>query len=117
MRRRAAKKRILAPDPTYNDVLVTRFVNNMMWDGKKSLAFKIFYDCLERVESTAKEKGYELAIHTGNCIFVKREYAEVLDIDKDNFDELFDRSWIGTFGESMISKLKRKFRGLKVKKV
>ena len=60
MRRRAAKKRILSPDPKFNDPLVTRFVNNMMWDGKKSLAFKIFYDCLEQVESTTKDKGYEV---------------------------------------------------------
>ena len=44
MRKRKAKKRPLLPDPKFNDQLVTRFVNMLMWDGKKSTAFKIFYD-------------------------------------------------------------------------
>ncbi|HHB78336.1 MAG TPA: 30S ribosomal protein S7, partial [Saprospiraceae bacterium] len=44
MRKRKPKVRYLAPDPRYNDQMVTRFVNNMMFEGKKSLAFKIFYD-------------------------------------------------------------------------
>ena len=50
MRKRAAKKRPLLPDPRFNDQLVTRFVNNMMWDGKKSVAFKVFYDAIDIVE-------------------------------------------------------------------
>ena len=58
MRKRAAKKRPLLPDPRFNDQLVTRFVNMMMWDGKKSVAFKIFYDAIDIVESkkTDEEK-------------------------------------------------------------
>jgi len=46
------------PDPRHNDQLVTRFVNMMMWDGKKSVAFKIFYDALDIVEQkkTDEEK-------------------------------------------------------------
>ena len=44
MRKRKAKKRPLLPDPKFNDQLVTRFVNMLMWDGKKSTAIKIFYD-------------------------------------------------------------------------
>ena len=55
MRKRRAKKRILLPDPKFNDQLVTRFVNNLMWDGKKSTAFKIFYDALEIVENKKGE--------------------------------------------------------------
>jgi small subunit ribosomal protein S7 len=51
MRKRRAKKRILLPDPKFNDQLVTRFVNNLMWDGKKSIAFDIFYDALDIVET------------------------------------------------------------------
>jgi len=51
MRKRAAKKRPLLPDPKFNDQLVTRFVNNLMWDGKKSTAFKVFYDAMEIVEA------------------------------------------------------------------
>lgn len=54
MRKTKAKKRPLLPDPKFNDQLVTRFVNNLMQDGKKSIAFKIFYDALEIVE---KRKG------------------------------------------------------------
>ena len=59
MRKRQAKKRPLLPDPRYNDQLVTRFVNMMMWDGKKSIAFKIFYDALDIVEEkkTDEEKS------------------------------------------------------------
>jgi len=58
MRKRAAKKRPLLPDPRFNDQLVTRFVNNLMWDGKKSVAFKVFYDAIDIVEEkkTDEEK-------------------------------------------------------------
>ena len=51
MRKRQAKKRPLLPDPRFNDQLVTRFVNNLMWTGKKSVAFKIFYDAIDIVDS------------------------------------------------------------------
>lgn len=51
MRKRQAKKRPLLPDPKFNDQLVTRFVNNLMWDGKKSVAFSVFYDALDIVET------------------------------------------------------------------
>ena len=51
MRKTKAKKRPLLPDPKFNDQLVTRFVNNLMFDGKKSIAFKIFYDAIDIVES------------------------------------------------------------------
>ncbi|MDC6355510.1 MULTISPECIES: 30S ribosomal protein S7 [Robiginitalea] len=59
MRKRQAKKRPLLPDPRYNDQLVTRFVNMMMWDGKKSVAFRIFYDAMDIVEEkkTDEEKN------------------------------------------------------------
>ena len=57
MRKRKAKKRPLLPDPKFNDQLVTRFVNNLMWDGKKSTALKIFYDALDIVET--KKQGNE----------------------------------------------------------
>ncbi|WP_298514356.1 30S ribosomal protein S7 [uncultured Kordia sp.] len=58
MRKRKAKKRPLLPDPRFNDQLVTRFVNNLMWDGKKSVAFKIFYDAMDIVDQkkTDEEK-------------------------------------------------------------
>ena len=47
MRKSRSKKRILLPDPKFGSVLVTRFVNNLMLDGKKSIAFKVFYDALD----------------------------------------------------------------------
>ncbi|MDC1012039.1 30S ribosomal protein S7 [Flavobacteriaceae bacterium] len=50
MRKKQAKKRPLLPDPKFNDQLVTRFVNMLMWDGKKSVSFKIFYDAIDIVE-------------------------------------------------------------------
>jgi len=56
MRKRRAKKRVLLPDPKFNDQLVTRFVNNLMWDGKKSVAFKVFYDALEIVEQKKEDE-------------------------------------------------------------
>ena len=56
MRKRAAKKRVLLPDPKFNDQLVTRFVNNLMWDGKKSTAFKVFYDALDIVEQKKQDE-------------------------------------------------------------
>ena len=56
MRKRQAKKRPLLPDPKFNDQLVTRFVNNMMWDGKKSVAFKVFYDAIDIVEEKKNDE-------------------------------------------------------------
>src|SRR6056297_518645 len=55
MRKTKPKKRILLPDPKFNDVLVTRFVNDFMKDGKKSLAYSIFYDTLDLVEKRMKD--------------------------------------------------------------
>jgi small subunit ribosomal protein S7 len=55
MRRRKAKKAIVLPDPRFNEVVVTKFVNNLMYSGKKSLAFKIFYDALEIVDGKVED--------------------------------------------------------------
>ena len=55
MRKSKPKKRILLPDPKFNDTLVTRFVNDLMRDGKKTTAFKIFYDALAIVDERMKE--------------------------------------------------------------
>ena len=55
MRKTKPKKRILLPDPVYNDIMVTRFVNDLMQDGKKSVAYSIFYDTLKIVEQRVKE--------------------------------------------------------------
>lgn len=56
MRKSRAKKRVLLPDPKFNDRLVTRFVNNLMLDGKKSVAFEIFYNALDIVNEKVEEE-------------------------------------------------------------
>jgi small subunit ribosomal protein S7 len=55
MRKAKPKKRILLPDPKYGDVLVTQFVNNLMYGGKKSIAYTIFYDALNLVGEKMKD--------------------------------------------------------------
>jgi small subunit ribosomal protein S7 len=55
MRKRQAKKRPLLPDPKFNDQLVTRFVNMLMWDGKKSVAFNIFYGAIDIIEERKQD--------------------------------------------------------------
>jgi len=55
MRKSKPKKRTILPDPKFNDTRVTRFVNDMMLDGKKSVAFKIFYDTMDIVEKKMKD--------------------------------------------------------------
>ena len=60
MRKAQAKKLPLAPDAKYNDKNVTRFVNNIMWQGKKSDAFTIFYDAIDKVSKQTNEEGYDI---------------------------------------------------------
>jgi len=60
MRKAQAKKLPLAPDPRFNDKLVTRFVNNLMWQGKKSIALTIFYDAVDKVSKITNDDGYEI---------------------------------------------------------
>ena len=55
MRKRRAKRRILLPDPKFENILVTRFVNNLMLDGKKNTAFKVLYDALDDISTKTDE--------------------------------------------------------------
>ena len=55
MRKAKPKKRILLPDPKFHDTMVTRFVNNLMLDGKKSIAYSIFYDAIDMVGEKMKD--------------------------------------------------------------
>ncbi len=59
MRKSKAKRTILPPDYKFNDPMVTRFVNNLMLEGKKSTAFNIFYKSIDMIEKKAKEAGLE----------------------------------------------------------
>jgi len=60
MRRRKAKKIAVLPDPKFNETLVTKFVNNIMLQGKKGTAFNIFYDAIEKVSAKTSEDGLEI---------------------------------------------------------
>ncbi|MCA6435917.1 MAG: 30S ribosomal protein S7 [Bacteroidota bacterium] len=60
MRKARAKKHILLPDPVYNDVMVTRFLNNLMYDGKKNTASVIFHDAIATVAKRTNEDGLEV---------------------------------------------------------
>lgn len=55
MRKSKAKKRFITPDPRFDDVIVAKFVNNLMLHGKKSVAFKIFYDAMEIVDTKIED--------------------------------------------------------------
>ena len=60
MRKTKPKKRVILPDPKFNDTLVTKFVNNIMLKGKKSIAYKIFYDAIDIVAEKTKENGLDI---------------------------------------------------------
>lgn len=60
MRKGTPKKRYILPDPKFQDTLVTKFVNSLMVDGKKSLAYAIFYDAVEQVQTKTEENGVEV---------------------------------------------------------
>ena len=59
MRKRKPKVRVVSPDPRYNDIQVTRFVNMLMLDGKKSTAFRVFYDAMDIVDDKSEESAHE----------------------------------------------------------
>lgn len=60
MRKRKPKKRFLAPDPKFGDPVVTQFVNNMMWEGKKSTAFDIFYNAMDIIKEKTGEDPHAI---------------------------------------------------------
>ncbi len=60
MRRRRAPKRPVMPDPVYNSEVVTKFINKVMWDGKKTLAERIVYGAIERLDNKGEEKGIDI---------------------------------------------------------
>jgi small subunit ribosomal protein S7 len=60
MRKRKPKLRVIAPDPRYGDQMVTQFVNMLMLDGKKTVAFQAFYDAMDIVKERTKENEHEI---------------------------------------------------------
>ena len=73
MRKRKPKKRIIQPDPRFGDTLVTQFVNNLMLQGKKSTAFKIFYDAMDIVGEKSGEDPHEVWQKALNNIYPQVE--------------------------------------------
>ena len=69
MRKRQAKKRQILPDPKFNDTLVTRFVNMLMWDGKKSVAYEIFYNAIDIIEER-KQDDEKTALEYGKKLYL-----------------------------------------------
>ena len=67
MRKTKPKKRILLPDPKFHDVMVTRFVNNLMLQGKKSIAYSIFYDAIDMVGEKMKDSSRYLEEGSREC--------------------------------------------------
>lgn len=59
-RRRVAKKREVLGDPVYGDTLVTKFINSLMYDGKKSVAERVFYQTLESIKTRTGKEGIEV---------------------------------------------------------
>jgi small subunit ribosomal protein S7 len=60
MRKSRAPKRYIQPDPKFGDTQVTQFVNNLMWSGKKSTAYEIFYSAIDLVAEKTSENGLEV---------------------------------------------------------
>jgi small subunit ribosomal protein S7 len=60
MRKAKPKKRMILPDPKYNDTLVTKFVNNLMMMGKKNIAYNVFYEAIDTVSEKTKENGLDV---------------------------------------------------------
>ncbi len=60
MRKRKPKKRPIMPDPRFGDVMVTQFVNNLMWEGKKAVAYRIFYDAMDIIAEKTGENPHEV---------------------------------------------------------
>jgi small subunit ribosomal protein S7 len=102
-RRRVAGRREVLPDPIYNSTLVTKFINGMMWEGKKSVAEEIFYGAMEKIgEKTGEEplKVFKKAVETvAPTLEVKSRriggatYQVPLEVSKDRRNTLAIR-WI-----------------------
>ncbi|HEX6124782.1 MAG TPA: 30S ribosomal protein S7 [Pyrinomonadaceae bacterium] len=102
-RRRVAQRREILPDPIYNSTLVTKFINGMMWEGKKSVAEEIFYGAMEKIaEKTGEEplKVFKKAVETvAPTLEVKSRriggatYQVPLEVTKDRRNTLAIR-WI-----------------------
>ena len=87
MRKAKPKKRIILPDPVFGDVKVSKFVNHLMYDGKKSISYEIFYNALEmpteirpdRKESVSMKNMIQFARKRGGKTMADKLAAEIMD--------------------------------------
>ncbi|MBN2693916.1 30S ribosomal protein S7 [bacterium] len=118
-RRREVPKRLVLPEPKYNDVTAAKFINMLMLEGKKSVAEKIFYGALERVEGKLKENGLDIFKKALNNIRPELEvksrrvggatYQVPVEVNKERSIALAMR-WLVTYsrkraGKTMVDKL------------
>lgn len=112
-RRRVAAKREVLPDPIYNSIMVTKFINGVMWEGKKAVAEKIFYSAMESLaEKTGEEalKAFKKAIdNVAPALEVKSRriggatYQVPLEVNRDRRHTLAIR-WIVNYARSRNEK-------------
>ena len=135
-RRRRAIVREILPDPVYNSTLVEKFVNSMMWDGKKNTAQHIFYDAMEKLQDRSGEeplKAFKKAVeNTKPLLEVKTRrvgganYQVPVEVNADRRTSLAIR-WIITYArgrgeKGMVDKLSNELldaansRGAAIKK-
>ena len=60
MRKKRAERRYLTPDPKFNDIMVSRFINNLQWSGKKTTARRLLYGAIDVISEKTQEDGYEI---------------------------------------------------------
>ena len=104
-RRRVAGKREVLPDPVYNSIMVTKFINGLMWQGKKAVAEKIFYGAMDQVQQKTGDealKVFKKALdNVAPALEVKSRriggatYQVPLEVNKDRRNTLAIRWMVG----------------------
>jgi small subunit ribosomal protein S7 len=112
-RRRVATRREVLPDPIYNSIMVTKFINGVMWQGKKAVAEQIFYSAMERLAEKAGDeplKAFRKAIeNVAPALEVKSRriggatYQVPLEVSRDRRNTLAIR-WIVSYARSRNEK-------------
>ena len=112
MRKKQSKKRDLIPDPKFNDQLVTRFVNNLMFQGKKSTAYKIFYDAIDIIETKKEDKEKNEAIEKRVKDINVKEHVDALMNGEGDLSEEFKRKAATVFEAAVKSKVREEVERL-----
>ena len=70
MRKAKPKKRVILPDPVFNDQKVSKFVNHLMYDGKKNASYEIFYNALDAVKVKMEKRKKNLRLRFGSKLSI-----------------------------------------------